>query len=135
MGRNKKERVITNAPQFSGYIPVGLTHVNVESVTFLYEEYEAVKLVDYESLNFEEAAKCMNVSKSTFGRIISSARKKVATAFVEHRPLRAAVEDLVNIENFRYCVKCYHSFLEKEGNQTCPKCKNAETIVILKSDY
>jgi len=133
MTRKKKDRTINDIPDFVGYIPVGIAHENQESVTFLYEEFEAIKLVDYNGLNFEDAAKSMNVSKSTFGRIILNARKKIAKAFVEIRPIRASIEDLASIDNFRYCTACFSSFTELPHNTVlCPKCNSKKTVILLK---
>jgi len=52
-----------------------------------YEEFEALRLVDYEGLTQEEAGKKMGVSRGTVWRALSSARKKVAQMLVEGREL------------------------------------------------
>jgi len=52
-----------------------------------YEEFEAIRLVDYEGLTQEEAGKRMGVSRGTVWRALSSARKKVAQMLVEGREL------------------------------------------------
>ena len=51
------------------------------------EEYEAIRLLDYQNLTQEEAAVYMDVSRPTLTRIYEEARNKVATAFVEGRDL------------------------------------------------
>jgi predicted DNA-binding protein (UPF0251 family) len=52
------------------------------------DELEAIRLADYEGRYHEEAAKNMAVSRATFGRILSKARKKVAEAIVDGKALR-----------------------------------------------
>ena len=52
-----------------------------------YEEFEALRLVDYEGLTQEEAGKRMGVSRGTVWRALSSARKKVSQMLVEGREL------------------------------------------------
>ena len=52
-----------------------------------YEEFEALRLVDYEGLTQEEAGKRMGVSRGTVWRALTSARKKVAQMLVEGREL------------------------------------------------
>lgn len=52
----------------------------VQSVAL--EEYEAIRLSDYEGLSQTEAAAFMGVSRHTYGRILTSARKKLALSLV-----------------------------------------------------
>ena len=49
---------------------------------------EALRLADYESLYHEEAAKQMNISRATFGRILDQARHKVAEAILGGKALK-----------------------------------------------
>ena len=52
------------------------------------DEFEAVRLLDYEDLSQIDVAKQMHVHRSTVSRIISSARKKIAQALVEIKSLK-----------------------------------------------
>ena len=52
------------------------------------EELEAIRLSDFEHLDQEAAAKMMEISRHTFGRILSDARGKVADALVTGKALR-----------------------------------------------
>ncbi len=54
-------------------------------IVMTYEEFEALRLVDYEGLTQEEAGKKMGVSRGTVWRALSSARKKMAQMVVEGR--------------------------------------------------
>lgn len=54
------------------------------------EELEALRLCDMEGLGQESAAKQMEVSRQTLGRILSSARQKIATAIVEGKAVRVS---------------------------------------------
>jgi predicted DNA-binding protein (UPF0251 family) len=49
-------------------------------VTLSVEELEAVRLCDLESLEQDDAATSMNISRATFQRILYEARKKIADA-------------------------------------------------------
>jgi len=60
----------------------------LEEIALSKEELEALKLSDFQGLNQIEAAKKMATSQSTFQRILSSARKKVAAALVGGKALR-----------------------------------------------
>ena len=62
----------------------------LEDVVLEADEIEALKLSDLEGLYHEDAARKMNISRQTFGRIISSARKKTAEALVGGKAIRLA---------------------------------------------
>jgi len=52
------------------------------------EEFEAVRLIDYDGMDQSQAAEVMGVSRQTVGRILKAGRAKVATAIVEGLSLR-----------------------------------------------
>jgi len=54
----------------------------------LFDEYEVVRLLDYEGKQQSEAAELMMVSRPTLTRIYMEARRKIATAIVEGCQLR-----------------------------------------------
>jgi predicted DNA-binding protein (UPF0251 family) len=76
---------MTNPPHFKGFRPIGLSEDH--PVVLNYEEYEAIRLSDFELHGQVEAAREMGVSRPTFARIYESARRKVARAFVEGKPI------------------------------------------------
>lgn len=55
----------------------------LEEIRLEADEMESLRLADYEGLYHEQASKKMGVSRPTFGRILESARKKVASALVK----------------------------------------------------
>ena len=83
MPRPFKSRKICNPPIMNGFKPFGMSFCEVESVKLQYDEYESIKLVNYENLPQELAAKKMDVSRPTFTRVYNNALKKIAKAFVE----------------------------------------------------
>jgi predicted DNA-binding protein (UPF0251 family) len=52
------------------------------------DEYEAIRLADYEQLYQEKAAARMNISRQTFGRIIEAAHKKIADVLMNGKALK-----------------------------------------------
>ena len=46
------------------------------------EELEALRLMDTEHMNQEDAAKLMGISRRTFQRVLESAREKVTRALI-----------------------------------------------------
>jgi len=57
-------------------------HWERKSVISMIDKLEALRLADLSGLSQEEASRTMNISKATFGRIASRARRKVADALV-----------------------------------------------------
>ena len=88
------------------------------------DEFEALRLADFEALYQEQAASRMNVSRQTFGRIVELARKKVAQALIEGKTL--SIEGgSVKMRTFQ-CSDCQHSWEIPFGAgrpQECPQCK------------
>jgi uncharacterized protein len=86
MARPKRIRKMTNPPHFKGFRPIGLPEEN-NPVVLNFEEYEAIRLSDFELYGQVEAAQIMDVSRPTYARIYESARRKVAQAFVQGRAI------------------------------------------------
>jgi len=85
MPRRVKERHIGFCPGRRFFVPVD---GGVGSPVVLgFDELEAMRLADIENLSQEEAAAFMMVSRATFGRIVSSAHKKLASALIQNRPI------------------------------------------------
>jgi predicted DNA-binding protein (UPF0251 family) len=70
------------------YKPAGLPLDGLNQVLLLQEELEALRLADLERLTQAEAAGRMGVSRSTFQRILTRARRQVALALAEGHALR-----------------------------------------------
>lgn len=84
-GRPKNIRRISSVPTVSGFKAYGedVKNDKKNAVFLFYEEYEAIRLNDYEKKTQCESAVVMGVSRPTFTRIYMSAREKIAKAFVE----------------------------------------------------
>jgi len=93
MPRPRCCRRITGSPAFKTFKPAGLAAKDLEELTLTLEEYEAIRLADFESLYQEEAATRMGVSRQTFGRTIERARSTVARALVLGCALRIETSD------------------------------------------
>ena len=88
MPRRKCCRRVMNEPTCTLFKPAGIPARMLEQVSLTVDELEALRLADYEGLYHEQAAGMMNVSRQTFGRIVSEARSKVATALIEDKALK-----------------------------------------------
>jgi predicted DNA-binding protein (UPF0251 family) len=69
------------------YKPRGVPLRALEQVALTVDELEAIRLADLEGLYQEEAARRMNVSRQTFGRVLDAAHAKVAEALVNGKAL------------------------------------------------
>ncbi|MBP7603168.1 MAG: DUF134 domain-containing protein [Spirochaetes bacterium] len=88
MARPLSCRRIHADPGVLYYKPRGVPSSALEEEVLTLDEFEAVRLVDHQGLYQEEAAARMNVSRQTLGRIVESARKKIAGALVGGRAIR-----------------------------------------------
>jgi predicted DNA-binding protein (UPF0251 family) len=70
------------------YKPRGIPSTALEEALLTLDEFEAMRLVDHEGMYQEEAAARMNISRQTLGRIVESARKKIAGALVSGKAIR-----------------------------------------------
>ncbi|WP_233202122.1 DUF134 domain-containing protein [Parabacteroides provencensis] len=80
--RPKNIRKINNTPSVAGFKPIAFNSCCKETILLHFEEYEAIRLCDYEMKNQQEASVSMGVSRPTLSRIYTSARQKIAKALV-----------------------------------------------------
>jgi predicted DNA-binding protein (UPF0251 family) len=85
--RPRKRRRIDRRVRPAVYKPAGVPLDGLRKVLLLPEELEALRLADLNGLIQSEAAKQMEVSRSTFQRILARARRQVALALVEGQAL------------------------------------------------
>ena len=131
MPRPKRYRKMQTPPLMNGFRPFGVPARAAESVVLLFEEYEALRLADYENLNQEEAAELMKVSRPTFARIYDKARKTIAKAFVEGKAIFIEGGNVAFGKDWYRCQKCNHTFVSgSEHEHDCPKCDGAYVIHI-----
>lgn len=88
MVRPRKCRRVGAAPDVTYFKPRGVPLSELNEVHLSVDEYEALRLADYQGLKHEDAAAQMQVSRQTFGRMLSQARQTVADALVSGFALR-----------------------------------------------
>ncbi|MBN1366910.1 MAG: DUF134 domain-containing protein [Dehalococcoidales bacterium] len=88
MGRRQLWRKVSSLPQVTYFKPAGIRMDELEEVKLLVEEAEAIRLKDLEGLEQEECAQNMNISRSTFSRLLDIARHKVAGALLNGKAIR-----------------------------------------------
>lgn len=92
MTRPKKCRCVNASPQAVYFKPRGIPLTELEEVSIDLDEFEAIRLADYEGLYHEDAASRMKISRPTFGRILSEARRKVAEVLIKGKALKIEVK-------------------------------------------
>ncbi|WP_423127424.1 DUF134 domain-containing protein [Gaoshiqia sp. Z1-71] len=128
MPRKKRDRKLLAPPAIKGLSVYGPKNRS-EQIMLYFEEYEAIKLLDYENMTQEEASVCMDVSRPTLTRIYESARNKVARSMVEGKDLIIRGGNFQFDENWFCCNSCQAKFnLLSENEKSCPVCSSIEII-------
>ena len=92
MARTKKERKIKCVPVCQLFGPTLSKGSKKDIIELGLDEYEAIRLSDYEKIPMILAAKKMKISASTFCRILQNANKKVADALLHSKYLKICTQ-------------------------------------------
>lgn len=127
-------RKVSNPPVISGFKPYRdkLVDETAPTIFLQYEEYEAIRLCDYEMLNHSQAAILMEVSRPTLTRIYSTARRKVAEAFVLGKQIIIEGGKIYFDSNWFSCNQCGCFFNNPEKLMEineCPLCRSKDIFV------
>ncbi len=125
MPNTRRNRKIQSPPIMDGFKPYGVRMKNLENVALLFEEYEAIRLIDHEDLNQEEAAARMDVSRPTFTRIYKKARKTVAKALAEGKAMLIEGGTYTSENYWVKCHKCSKFTTAPNPPKNCPHCNSA----------
>lgn len=88
MPRPRLRRRIRFNPAVKYFKPQGIPFRQLEEVELSLEEMEAVRLKDLLGLGQVEAAEKMKTSQSTFQRILTLARQKIADGFINGKAIK-----------------------------------------------
>jgi predicted DNA-binding protein (UPF0251 family) len=87
MPRPTKCRKVCHFPEVQEFVPKG-TEEEKMPVILTIDEYETIRLIDKEGMSQEQCCEWMQIARTTVQKIYDTARKKLATALVEGRPLK-----------------------------------------------
>ena len=87
VARPRKCRRVCALPAEREFVPAGGCGGR-EPVILTVDEYETIRLIDREGLSQEDCGTRMEIARTTVQQIYTGARKKLADALVEGRPLR-----------------------------------------------
>lgn len=96
MPRPIKCRRVACMPGVTYFKPAGIPLRMLDEVSISVEELEAMRLKDIEKLKQQQCARRMDISRSTYQRVLSSARYKITGALIKGKAIR--------IEGGRYKV-------------------------------
>jgi predicted DNA-binding protein (UPF0251 family) len=113
-----------------GFKPFGIPISKLESVKLLFEEYESIRLSDYEGLTHEQAAEQMNVSRPTFTRIYEKAKRTIAQAFVEGKAIFIEGGNFHTNSSWYRCEHCKRLNVSNVEAQSCNFC-HSDTLRLL----
>lgn len=125
--RPKRLRRISNPPIISGFKPYGGNSSEgiTGSVFLQIEEYEVLRLCDFEMLNHHQASAIMDVSRPTFTRIYATARTKIAEALVTGKQIIIEGGKIYFDSEWYSCSACGCHFNQPDKNEKpviCPLC-------------
>lgn len=121
MARPHKSRKVSNPPKMKGFRPYGIPLCKFEPVILKFEEYESIRLANYDRLPQDQAAILMNISRPTFTRIYNNAIEQLAKAFVEGKAIEIEGGNYELEKEWYRCKKCFKLI---EGLENHIKCKN-----------
>ena len=136
MPKPKKERFVKYPPRVLLFKPQGIPAVMLKQVVLSVDEYEAIRLMDYENMDQEKAAAKMGISRATGARILESAHRKIADALSQGKAIRIEGGSYVLQMNRFWCRNCGNlwddSEMEEEETDeeeiSCPKCSHTQVI-------
>lgn len=133
MPRPRRCRKVRFQPNIIYFKPVGVPIVDLEESILTIDELESIRLKDLENLDQDSAAKKMNISQSTFHRLIISAREKIADALINGKSIKIEGGTFKIVKprkgyGFTHCIcsKCNHKEEKERGfpciRKKCSKC-------------
>lgn len=124
--RPRNSRRVAGLPRRKNFKPAGIPVRTLDQINMTVDEYEAIRLADLEGLYHEEAAKRMKISRQTFGRILDSARHKMADTIINGKALLIEGGEIEMPDRRKFwCYDCKESWDEPFGTgrpRTCPEC-------------
>lgn len=130
MVRPTKCRRVAFIPDITYFKPTGFPFRLLTEVSLSIEEAESLRLKDLEGLQQNQAAENMNVSRSTFQRVLVSARWKVADALINGKIIKIEGGNFKMVSRQFRCQRGCGWELEMASDTTnlCPTCDTSADI-------
>jgi predicted DNA-binding protein (UPF0251 family) len=127
--RPRRFRWVRAQPNSTYFKPRGVPLASLEETVLTVDEHEAIRLADLQGLQQEEAAGKMSISRATFGRIVASARKKIADAIINAKAIRIEGGDFIMAGTY-VCEECDYTWELNPGVPVPSACPSCESIRI-----
>ena len=136
MPRPRKNRIVHTPPLFKEFKPIGVSRNKLQTISLTLDEYEAIRLADNLRLSHLEASKIMNISRSTFSRLIDDARNKMSIFLLDGVALEIDGGNVHFANNLIKCRDCGYLFKTDidEDITVCPEC-NSNQLINMASEY
>lgn len=118
MARPRKWRKVCCIPENNLFGPLDVPIMEEDIITMTVDEYETIRLIDYEGLMQEECAQRMGVARTTIQRIYGDARQKIADSLVNDKAIKIEGGDfkLYDDEERQYgCGRCRRAYGHQRG--------------------
>jgi predicted DNA-binding protein (UPF0251 family) len=127
MGRPPLWRRVDFIPEITYFKPAGIPLAQLQEVRLSVEEAEAIRLKDIEKLEQEECAQKMNISRTTFARVLTLARQKVADALLNGKGIRIEGGNFEMAARRFRCINGHEwdvpfEVMTNTPAQSCPTC-------------
>ncbi|HZJ82526.1 MAG TPA: DUF134 domain-containing protein [Clostridia bacterium] len=110
MARPRKWKKVCCMPEISLFGPINAVNANNEIIIMAIEEYETIRLIDFEGLTQEQCSEKMKVARTTVQGLYSSARNKLSHSLVDGKVLRIEGGD-------------YKLYDDSERGHGCGRCR------------
>ncbi len=134
MAKPKKDRRVLYPPTVGYFKPQGIPLVQLQQVVLNVDEYEAIRLVDYDGLDQEKAAGKLGISRATCARIVEEAHRKIAEAITQGKAIRIEGGNFVLKKNLMRCRNCGEVWEtndesgQREEVNKCPHCGGLKVV-------
>jgi len=131
--RPTRIRKVSNPPKISGFKPYGARITDRKSgpIFLHYEEYETLRLCDYEKMNHQQASIIMDVSRPTLTRIYTKARYKLSEALVKGLQIIIEGGKVYFDSDWFSCNSCncfFNNPNKQEDIKNCPLCRSTDFV-------
>lgn len=130
MPRPQNNRIVHEPPLYTDFKPVGKRASELGKVDLSLDEFEAFRLADKLNLSHAEAAEEMEISRSTFSRLIDQARGKIADFITNGKMLSISGGNVHFRTNTIKCQSCGHMFKIDINDKVteCPHCHSKDLL-------
>lgn len=134
-GRPPISRRVGFLPQVTYFKPAGIPMTMLKEASLSVEEAETIRLKDLEGLEQGKCAAKMNISRTTFQRLLGSARQKIAQALLTGMAIRIGGG---NFEMAAYRFRCLEGHewevppevIAESNPGSCPTCNTSNISAV-----